>query len=75
MKTSTRNIEKIRKKLKEKVKNLQETQLNGVRELLANKTINDICRECGYTFRNRLLSPVLIVQHETFKTCIKKDGA
>ncbi|MEW6621345.1 MAG: hypothetical protein AB1422_18775 [bacterium] len=63
MKLSKSNIDKRRRKLKALREKLVSTQLNGIRELLTNKTIEGICKECEYYFRERLLTPVVTIFH------------
>lgn len=63
MKTSISIIEKKKQKLKEKMHELEHSQLNGVRELLTDSVITEICRDCNYSFRNRLLPPISIIFH------------
>lgn len=42
---------------------IESGQLNAVRELLTNEDIKQICEECGYYFRNRLLTPFVTIFH------------
>ena len=46
-------------KLEEVRRKLESTQLNAVRELLTDQTIRRICNECGYSFRERFLTPLV----------------
>lgn len=74
MKTSKYHIDKIRRKLKELRKKLESTQLNGIRELLPDKTIKEICKEYEYYFRERLLTPLVTVSH-MIGTGINREGS
>jgi len=74
MKVSIKKIEKQSKKLKEKRKELEESQLNGLRELLPNKVIKQLCNECNYLFRNRILTPIVIVFH-MIGAAISREGS
>ena len=42
---------------------IESGQLNAVRELLTNEDIQQICDECGYYFRSRLLTPFVTIFH------------
>ena len=74
MKTNSMSIAKQKKKLEEKRKEIEETQLNGLRELLTNEVVIKLCLDCGYLFRKRLLTPVAIVFH-TIGAAISRDGS
>lgn len=63
MNTNTTSIEKRRKKLKEKREELESTQMNAVRDLLPNDTIENICSGANYNHRRRLITPVVTVFH------------
>ncbi len=74
MKTNKSSIDKRRKKLKEERERLESTQLNGLRELLTNEVIKEICKECEYYFRTRLLTPLVTIFH-MIGAAISRDGS
>ena len=74
MKANKNNIDRRRKKLKEERERLESTQLNGLRELLPDKVIKEICEECEYYFRTRLLTPLVTIFH-MIGAAISRDGS
>lgn len=74
MKSNKYNIDKRRRKLKEVRGRLESTQLNGVRELLPDKIIKQICKECEYYFRTRLLTPFVTIFH-MIGAAISREGS
>ena len=60
---NNRDIEWRKKKLKQIREQIESGQLNAVRELLPNEVIKQICEDCQYYFRTRLLSPLVIIFH------------
>ena len=60
---NNKDIEWRRKKLKQQREAIESGQLNALREMLQNEVIEEICKESGYYFRTRLLSPLVIVFH------------
>ena len=56
---NNRNIEWRQKKLEEFSQQLESGQMNAVREMLPDEVIKQICEECQYYFRTRLLTPGL----------------
>lgn len=50
------SLEKIRKKM-------EETSLNSIRRILPDEAILKACREAGYEFRRRMLTPTVTVLH------------
>lgn len=71
---NNRDIEWRKKKLKEFREQLESGQLNAVRELLPNEVIKQICEDCQYYFRTRLLSPLVIVFH-MISAGISREGS
>lgn len=61
-------------KLKEVRTRLESSQLNAVRELLPDSTIKEICEECGYYFRSRLLTPFVTIFHMV-AAAISREGS
>jgi hypothetical protein len=53
---------------------LEERSLNSIRRILPDATIHDICRELGYRFRRRILSPLVTVLH-MFTTAIWREDS
>jgi IS4 transposase len=68
------SIEKKRRKLKAMREKIESGQLNALRELLTQETIEQICQEVGYYFRSRLLSPLVIIFH-MIGAAISRDGS
>lgn len=60
---NNRDIEWRKKKLEQIRERLEGGQLNAVRELLPNSVIQQICEDCQYYFRTRLLSPLVTIFH------------
>jgi len=71
---NNRDIEWRKKKLEEKRRELESGQLNALRELLPNDVILKICEECQYYFRNRLLSPLVIIFH-MMSAAVSREGS
>ena len=42
---------------------VEQVSFNSVRELLPDRLIEHACRDCGYTYRRRVLTPVVTVLH------------
>jgi hypothetical protein len=42
---------------------LEQVSLNSVREVLPDRVIEQACRDCGHTYRQRVLTPVVTVLH------------
>lgn len=63
MRTNRNSIEKMSKRLEQKRVQLEQGQLNALRELLRNETIEQLCHECSYFFRKRLFTPIVIIFH------------
>jgi hypothetical protein len=53
---STAQLEDIRTRLKQ-------GQLNALRDLLPDRIIEEACREAGFAYRDRLLTPLVMVFH------------
>lgn len=70
----SQRIERRRKKLKSMREKIESGQLNAVRELLTNEDIKQICEECGYYFRNRLLTPFVTIFH-MIGAAISREGS
>ena len=58
-----KTIEWRREKLKYMRAQLESGQLNAVRELIPDEVIYQICDDCQYYFRTRLLTPLVTVFH------------
>lgn len=71
---NNKNIDWRKKKLKEIREQLESGQMNAVRELLPNDAIQQICEECQYYFRTRLLSPLVIIFH-MISAGISREGS
>ncbi len=71
---NNRDIEWRKKKLEGKRRELESGQLNALRELLPNDVILKICEDSQYYFRNRLLSPLVIIFH-MISTAMSREGS
>ena len=71
---NNKDIEWRSKKLEQVRKEIESGQLNALRELLPNGVIKQICEECGYYFRTRLLTPLVTVFH-MIGAGISRDGS
>lgn len=71
---NTQRIEKRRKKLNTMREKIEQGQLNAFRELLTNEAIEQICSECQYYFRTRLLSPLVTIFH-MIAAAISREGS
>jgi len=60
---NNRDIEWRGKKLEEFRQQLESGQMNAVREMLPDHVIKEICEDCQYYFRTRLLTPLVTVFH------------
>ncbi len=61
-------------KLEDVRRKLEATQLNAVRELLTDRTINRICNECEYSYRERVLTPLVTIFH-MIGAAISREGS
>jgi len=71
---NSRDIEWRREKLEEKRRELESGQLNALRELLPNRIIAQICKDCQYYFRVRLLTPLVTIFH-MISSAMSRDGS
>jgi len=60
---NNKHIEWRGKKLKQLREEIECGQLNGLRQLLPNDVIGQICKDCGHYFRTRLLTPLATIFH------------
>ena len=71
---NNRDIEWRREKLKQEREKLESGQLSALRELLPNKVLQEICEECHYEFRSRMLTPLVTTFH-MISAGISRDGS
>lgn len=71
---NNRDIEWRGEKLEQERKKLESGQLNALRELLPNSVIEEICEECVYDFRERLLTPLVTIFH-MINAGISREGS
>ncbi len=71
---TNRDIEWKQKKLEHMRQEIESGQLNALRELLPNETIRQICEDCGYYFRTRLLTPLVTIFH-MISAGISREGS
>lgn len=74
MKHCTKSIGGNISKLEEVRRKLESTQLNAVRDLLTDRTINRICNECEYSYRERVLTPIVTIFH-MIGAAISREGS
>ena len=60
---NNRDIEWHGKKLEQLRGEIESGQLNALRGLLPDEVIRQICEDCGYYFRTRLLTPLATIFH------------
>lgn len=71
---NNKDIEWRKEKLKQSREILESGQLNAIRELLPNQIIIQICEDCEYYFRTRLLTPLVVVFH-MISAGISREGS
>lgn len=71
---NNRDIEWRKKKLEEKRIELESGQLNAVREIIPDRVIAQICEDCQYYFRTRLLTPLVVIFH-MISAGISREGS
>lgn len=71
---NNRDIEWRGKKLEQIRQELESGQMNAVREMLPNQVITEICEDCQYYFRTRLLTPLVTVFH-MISAGISREGS
>ena len=71
---NNRDIEWRREKLKQEREKLESGQLTALRELLPNEVLQEICEECHYEFRSRMLTPLVTIFH-MISAGISRDGS
>ena len=71
---NNRDIEWRREKLKQEREKLESGQLTALRELLPDAVLQEICEECHYEFRSRLLTPLVTIFH-MISAGISRDGS
>ena len=68
------SITRRSKEIEETRRRLESSQLNAVRELLPDSTIQALCEECNYYFRTRLLTPLVTIFHMIGTAAFKARG-
>ena len=71
---NNKGIEWRRKKLEQFREQLESGQMNAVREILPDRVIEQICEDCQYYFRTRLLTPLVTVFH-MISAGISREGS
>lgn len=71
---NNRDIEWHGKKLEEIRREIESGQLNALRELLPDEVIRQVCEDCGYYFRTRLLTPLVTIFH-MLSAAISREGS
>ena len=71
---NNRDIEWRSKKLEQIRGEIESGQLNALRGLLPDEVIHQICEECGYDFRTRLLTPLATIFH-MLSAAIIREGS
>lgn len=62
------------KKLEQVREEIESGQLNALRGLLPDEVVREICEECGYYFRTRLLTPLVTIFH-MISAGINREGS
>ena len=63
---TTKNIGNLQRNSAKNLKNFQKLELttfNSIRKVLPNHLITDACQEIGYNYRQKLMTPIVIVLH------------
>jgi hypothetical protein len=60
---STVNIGKNSPKVYGISKKLEEISFSSIRNLLSDNLISKTCKDCGYTYRERILTPAVTIIH------------
>ena len=60
---NNKDIEWRSKKLERLREEIESGQLNALREMIPDDVIRELCEDCGYYFRTRLLTPLTTVFH------------
>lgn len=63
MKINTKSICKKQKRLSLMRQELENSQLKGIKEILSEKRIEQICQSQGYSYRKRLITPLVTLLH------------
>ncbi len=71
---NNKHIEWRQRKLEEFRQQLESGQMNAVREMLPDEVIKQICKDCRYYFRTRLLTPLVTVFH-MISAGISREGS
>lgn len=71
---NNKDIEWRREKLKQEREKLESGQLTALRELLPDEVLQEICEECHYEFRSRMLTPLVTIFH-MISAGISRDGS
>lgn len=71
---NNKSIDWRKKKLKQIREEIESGQLNALRELVPNQTIEELCEAHGYRFRKRLMSPVTTILHMV-NAAISREGS
>lgn len=71
---NNKDIEWRGKKLEQVREEIESGQLNALRELLPDEVIREICEDCGYYFRTRLLTPLVTIFH-MISAGINREGS
>ena len=71
---NNKDIEWRREKLKQEREKLESGQLTALRELLPDEVLREICEECRYEFRSRMLTPLVTIFH-MISAGISRDGS
>ena len=71
---NNRDIEWRSKKLEQFRREIESGQLNALRELMPDEVIRQICEDCGYYFRTRLLTPLVTIFH-MLSAAISREGS
>ncbi|MFH1245475.1 MAG: IS4 family transposase [Candidatus Omnitrophota bacterium] len=58
-----RNIIKLTETIKEKRSELENNQLQPIKRLITKRRVETICREDGYIYRKRKLTPIITILH------------
>lgn len=63
MRINKRNVRRLAAAIKDQRKELEESQLQAVKEIITKKRVEGICRAQGYVYRERLMTPLVTILH------------
>ena len=63
MRINRRNVRRLRETIRDKRQELEEGQLKAIKRIVTKKRVAGLCREQGYVYRERLITPLVTILH------------